>query len=325
MSHTIGYIIETNHIDDLRLEYLETSNVLYNQPTWIPGVNEFADISLVDPDDVESKDFVRVPDGDGGYTYYYKTLIVGQNTVDFRVSVVIDGDEGNNSFVYENNDSFVSTQRVATEIYVKVAKNKKRETRNSQIVISHRADPSVAVTLYIQQEARDIDIKILTCTVDGVEFPINSKNFEYQFDTLTDKTDVYEQTLDFTLELKGITNKFYVKSIKEYVQIGEIDSTYKYDNGKYYKRRQKLVKGNFVTYYAEVMVVDNMAYNLKKYDNAFKIVKPADNKLTISNYGRVYFEPDAFYIITLCNYDDINETCTIKLTYANNPINTLIY
>ena len=325
MVHTIGYIIETD--DDVRLEYSQSSFVPYSQPVWEYGVNEFDNISDVNPNDVDTPDLVRVING-SDYDYYYKTLFVPWGSVSFRVSVLVDGVEGSNSFVYDEYTTFIKTRKVGSEIYVNVQKNKRREKRDGNITISYRSDDSINRVIRIIQAPCDTKLKILSCEVnDGeniVEIPVASDTFEYQFDTLTDKTDFTKQSLKFTMDVRGLRNKFFVKSVREYVEVGEIDETYKYMDGKYYKRMQKYTNGNFVTYYAEATVIDNIAYTYRNYDNAFKVENPSNNTIVFTNFGRIFMENNAFYMITLANYDDINVTCEINLTYANNPTNLMI-
>lgn len=324
MQHTIGYIIETD--DNVRLEYVQTSYTPYYQPVWEHGVNEFDDISDVDPNSVDTPYLVRVPNG-VDYDYFLKTLRTPWSTTNFRIVVLIDGVEGNNSFVYDGYNSFVKTHRVSSEIYTTVQKNKYKTERDATITLSYRSDDGINTTIRILQEPCDIKLKILTCEInDGasiIEVPVASDSFEYQFDTLTDKSDYNKQSLRFTMDVHGVRNKFFVKCIKEYVEIGEIDQTYKYMNGKYYQRQQRYVDGDFVSYYAEAVVIDNIGYQLKTYDNAFQVETPDNNTVIVSNYGRVYLENNAFYLITLANYDDINTVCEIKITYANNPTNYL--
>ena len=324
MEHTIGYIIETDN--DVRLEYVQAEYAPYYQPEWVQGVNDFSSITDVNPNEVGTPDLVRVTNG-SDYTYYYKTLIVPWYTVNFRISVLIDGTEGNNSFVYDGYNSFVKTRRVGSEIYTTVQKNKHAEKREASITISYRSDDSVNTVVRIAQEPCDIKLKILTCEVNNgdntVEYPVASDTFEYEFDTLTDKSDVQKQSLKFTMDVHGVRNRFFVKSIREYVEVGEIDQTYKYMDGKYYRRQQRYVDGDFVTYYAEAVVIDNMGYQMKNYDKAFHVETPNNNTVIFTNYGRVFLENNAFYLITLANYDDINTTCQIKITYANNPTNYL--
>lgn len=324
MAHTIQYIIETD--DDVRLEYIESPYVPYFQPEWIEGVNDFNSIDDADPNNIDTPYLIRVSSS-SGYAYYTKTLRLSWNTVNFRILILIDGAEGSNSFVYEGYNSFVKTKRVGSEIYATVQKNKHSESREAIINISYCSDDTINTTLRILQEPCDIQLKILTCEInngnDTVEYAVASDAFEYEFDTLTDKSDIQKQSLKFTMDVHGITKRFFVKSIREYVDVGEIDETYKYMNGKYYRRQQRYIDGDFVTYYAEAVVIDNIGYQMKNYDKAFHIETPDNVTLILTNYGRVFLENNAFYIVTLANYDDINTTCQIKIKYANNPSNYL--
>ena len=322
MNHTISYIIETN--DNVRLQYVEMAYTPYYHPEWVHGINDFNSIGDVDPNEIGTPDIVRISDG-SIYRYYHKTLIVPCSTVNFRVSVLIDGLEGNNSFVYDGYNTFLKTRRVGSEIYTTVQKNKRNEERTAEISISYSSDDTTNTVLRILQEPCNIKLKIISCEAnngnDTIVYPVASDTFEYEFDTLTSKSDVQKQSLKFTMDVHGVTNRFFVKSIREYVEVGEIDETYKYMDGKYYRRQQRYVDGDFVTYYAEATVIDNIGYQMKNYDKALYVDTPDNKTVIFTNYGRVFLENNAFYVITLANYDDINTTCQIKITYANNPSN----
>lgn len=318
MRHTIGYIIESD--DNVWIDYVHSDSIPYTQPEWVEGVNEFADISQVDPYDYNTPVFVRVGDGNE-WDYYFKTLHVPQTLTNFKISVLIDGVEGNTSFVYSGYNSFIQTKRVGSEIYTTVTRNNKKVERSGNIRINYSSDTTCATTVYITQEACEISLNMVGCNVDdnGEEsyIPINSKDFTYTFDTLTEKTDGWEQRLTFDMDIQGIHKKYFIKSIKQYVEVGDIDNTYTYIDGKYYQRQQKLVNDGFVTYYAEVPVIGNKAYRIKPYDKGLKTVIGTDKSFTITNYGRMFLEANAFYVVTLANYDDISDTCNITLYYAD--------
>jgi hypothetical protein len=320
MAHTMGYIIETDAL--VSMQYDKTLFVPATLPTWVPGVNEFASISMVDPYDYTTPDLVRVPVG-GDYDYYFKTLHIPWFVTKFIISVTIDGVEGNGSFIYEGFNSFIKMRRVGSEIYCSAKMNKKRDERNAIITITHRSSDADFATVRVVQDPCDIRLNIISCLVDDgttqTTVSVGSKTFDYVIDTLTDKTDCDKQSLAFTMDVSGVKNKYFVKSIKEYVELGPIDSTYRYMNGKFYRRAQKYVNGNFVTYYAEATVINNIAYELKNYDGAFSIEMLPGNVISFTSYGRVFMENNAIYQITLANYDDINETCEITIRYADNP------
>lgn len=325
MQHTIGYIINTDN-DRIHLEYREMEYAPSVSIEWIDGVNSFSSLDEADPDEYDSAPIIRVVNGEN-ITYYQRTLMLDEGINNFTVSVLIDGVEGKTSFIVEEYVPFLSHKVVGSEVYFSVSANKTQHKRYGTISFMHRANENINDILYIEQEECNISIMLEKCYADNgkysVEYTINNNEFEYQFDTLTDKTDVNKQTLDFRLLLEGPHRSFFVKTIKQYVQIGEIDETYKYMDGEFYQRRQKLVKDRFVTYYAKVMVIDNMVYDLQSFDNGLKIEK-RDNNLLITNFGRTFLCDDSFYLITICNYDDVKSECTIKITYADNPINTVV-
>ena len=321
VEHKIGYIIESD--DDVRIEYVREEYEPYFQPEWVNGVNSFSNTDDVDPNSVDSPDLIRVSE-DSGYGYYSKTLILPWKTANFRILVVIDGVEGNNSFVYEGYNTFIKTRRDSSKIYATVKDNRSHSNRSGAIRITHSSDANSSATLKILQDECDIRIGMLSCVVNGgEEIPISPNLFEYEFDTLTGISDGKKEFIKIKVLATGVTNKFYIKSIKEYVAIGEIDNTYKYIDGKFYKSMLKWSNGNYVTYRAEALVIDNIGYQPKKYDNAFDIKMGTDSTITITNYGRVFMEPNATYIITLANYDDIDVTCEIRLVYKENPLNLL--
>lgn len=325
MQHTIGYIINTDN-DRIHLEYREMEYAPSVSIEWIDGVNSFSSLDEADPYEYDSAPIIRVVNGEN-ITYYQRTLMLDEGINNFTVSVLIDGVEGKTSFIVEEYVPFLSHKVVGSEVYFSVSANKTQHKRYGTISFMHRANENINDILYIEQEECNISIMLEKCYADNgeysVEYTINNNEFEYQFDTLTDKTDVNKQTLDFRLLLEGPHRSFFVKTIKQYVQIGEIDETYKYMDGEFYQRRQKLVKDRFVTYYAKVMVIDNMVYDLQSFDNGLKIEK-RDNNLLITNFGRTFLCDDSFYLITICNYDDVKSECTIKITYADNPINTVV-
>lgn len=316
MEHTLRYIIESD--DDIVIRYVQLSYTPEVQPEWVYGVNDFDSIEDVDPENVDSPDIVRIHN-DEEYDYYVKTLIVPYETTNFRICVVIDGVEGNGSFICENNSGFVTTKRVGSEIYTTVDINKTRTDRNTTVTINYRSDESINATVTVQQKPCDITLKMTSCEVDDGEeiydILLNSDKFEYTFKPLTDKYSKKKQKLTFTMDVHGLTRTFYVKNIIKYSEIGEIDNTYKIINGEFYKRRQKLVNGEFVSYYDKAVVINNIGFQLTPYDDAFYVEKNG-NKVSFTNYGRVFMEENAFYVITLANNDDIDVTCKITLHYS---------
>ena len=60
----------------------------------------------------------------------------------------------------------------------------------------------------------------------------------------------------------------------------------------------------------------NISYTKTKYNGDLKIVNDRST-IEITNYGRCFLDIDAYYVITLANVDNLNETCTITLRYEN--------
>lgn len=316
--HSIGYIIESD--ENIRVEYVQEENEPYFQPEWVEDVNAFNDITDVDPYDTESPEMVRIGQNEP-FSYYTKTLICEWPMTKFRICVAIDGVEGNTSFRYDGYNSFIRTRRESSDIYVTLDKNKTEEDRYGVITITHNSEPETVCNVRIKQEKCNIGLSFLSCTIedgtnDAYEMPIHTDSFEYTFEKLTDVQTPKKQSLSFSILPTGITNRFYVKNISKYAVIGEIDDTYTFSGGKYYKDMPKMSNGEYVTKRVEVKVLDNIAYNPAEYDGAFEISIKDNNTLLVTNYGRVYMEDDAIYVITLANYDNIKYTLEILMKYA---------
>lgn len=316
--HSIGYIIESD--ENIRVEYVQEENEPYFQPEWVEGVNAFNDIMDVDPYDAESPEMVRIGQNEP-FSYYTKTLICGWTTTKFRICVTVDGMEGNASFRYDGYNTFIRTRRSSSDIYVTLDKNRTEEDRYGVITITHNSEPETVCNIKIKQEKCNLGLSFVSCTIedgtnDAYEISIRSGSFEYVFEKLTDVQKTIPQSLLFSIIPTGITNRFYVKNISKYAVIGEIDSTYIFSGGKYYKDMPKISNGEYVTKRVEVKVFDNIAYKPAEYDGAFEISIKDNNTLLVRNYGRVYMEDDAIYVITLANYDNIKYTLEIVLRYA---------
>lgn len=318
--HILSYILETD--DNVSLEYVLEEYEPYFQPEWEHGFNEFNDIGDVDPYSVDSPYMVRIDDGNNQYSYYTKTVIVPWKGASVRISVLIDGVEGNPSFRYEGYNGYIKTKKVGSEIYATISSNDDDEYREGNITVTHSSDKNAVTNVKIRQIGCDFNIGFLSCIINnGVNppfetLPETSDVFEYTFNKLTAINEPNKQSISLSVMVNGVSNRFFIKNIDEYTCIGEIDDTYTYINGKYYKDMPKWVNGEYVTSRIEVMVVDNMVYYPQKYDNVFEINTNGSDLLTITNYGRVYMPDKVMYIITLSNYDKITNTCQLVLRYS---------
>lgn len=319
MVHSIEYIIKTNS-DSAHLEYRQTNYTPSESDVWVEGYNSFSDIGEADPDNLDSPLIVRVVDG-GIITYYRRTLMVGEGVNNFTVSVLIDGIEGRTTFIVEEYTMFLNHRVVGSDIYVSVSANRTELERTGTITIKYTPNENIKTVLYIEQEKCEVGMLFGNCIIDrngesSVDI-INSGEFEYTFDTLTDQTDGNMEKLTLDVAAIGPHRKYFVKTIRQYVQIGPLDDTYRLMGGEWYRRKTKYVKGRFVYYYAKVSVIDGQVYDVQKYDKGLKIDAMPD-KISITNYGRVFMVPNSYYVVTLANYDNVKKECVAILRYSDN-------
>lgn len=319
MKHTIGYIINAYN-DGVRMEYRNIESVPDTGIVWIDGVNSFTSLDDVDVNDYDSPTYIRIDDS-GNYTYYRRTLMVDEGVNNFTISVLIDGVEGRTSFIVEEYVMFLTHKVVGSEVFVAVSANKTEIERIGTINIIYSSNDSIKATLFIEQEKCEVGLLLGKCVIDDghevTETMVNDTNWEYTFDTLTDQTDIDEQNLTFDVWSIGPHGKYFVKNITQYVQIGTLDDTYRLMDGEWYTRKSKYVEGRFVYYYGKVSVIDGFVYDTQKYDKGLKINAMPD-KLSITNYGRVFMSKNSYYVVTICNYDNVKKECTITLRYDDN-------
>ena len=116
-----------------------------------------------------------------------------------------------------------------------------------------------------------------------------------------------------------------IRDISEYVFASELDDRYVYSptTGKYFQTLTTVRENNVVTIDEEV-IYDELTqgvYKKTKYNFDLKITRDSKN-ITITNYGRCFLQQDAYYVITLANVDNTQETATIVIRYVDDETPT---
>lgn len=315
--HTLSYYIETNN-DEIRLEYRE---IQYTPASviWQNGVNAFRYLNQVDPEEVGSPEYVRI--GLNEYAYYKKYLIVPVRETTFSIHVLVDGSEDNTSFNYDVFSDFMTCTTCGSEIIVSTKTNNDLLPKNSSFTIKHNTGNADNLYISVYQDYTHVQLAFESYTAESfgevATGTIQGLTFEHTFKWLTEKTSPSSEKLTLELLVIGPRNRFFVKSIEKYDSLGELDDTYVYSNGGYFRVKQKYTDGEMVTYHDPVIVGDNgLVYDDVRYENDLDIVVSGNN-LVVTNYGRCFLSEDAFYVITLANSDDVTNVCTLTIRYEN--------
>lgn len=129
----------------------------------------------------------------------------------------------------------------------------------------------------------------LNITQAACIYDISVDKTQIVFDTLLDEDDVDKEVCDVTVTTTNGIEDFGIGSIIEKVDV-ELD-------------------GN-----------DDNDYVIK-YDNGLKLTKVNKNLLRITNYGRVFLEDNAYYIITLYHKNNPRSTAKIVVRYTDSGTN----
>jgi len=115
------------------------------------------------------------------------------------------------------------------------------------------------------------------------EYSISVDENEIEFDTLLDKTDPNEEVAKITVTANNGTCDFIIPSIREYAKNDGDEDFY-----------------------------------LVKYDKGLKLEKIGNNKLQITNYGKVSLYDDNYYIIKICHRNNPKSNVDVKVVFVPN-------
>lgn len=317
MAHTLKYYINSN---------TGTIDMYYKPLEFQPSGNvvDCEHISDLDPDDMDSPDYAHDTTED---KYYQRAIHSSSNSANFTLVMMVDGVYGNGSFTCEATIGNISVQKDGSEVVVTIPRNRTDVEVTDTIHIYYTSQPQDCIYIPVNQDGLYTFLSMNTYSnrkCDGVTHTgdIYNTEFTYTFDTLTDKHDCVEEWVKINVDVAGLRNKFFVQSLDKYAYLEPFNSdSYVASDNKYYRKAQKYVNGQVVNYYKEVYLVGLDVYDKVKYDNQFKLTVDNNEKtLTITNYGRVFMEPGAFYVITLANVDKKTERCKITLRLEDNPL-----
>lgn len=166
-----------------------------------------------------------------------------------------------------------------------------KRLRNSiELVVSknNSLSPRIAGLTFTHNLDKNVYIN-LNITQAACVYDISVDKTQIVFDTLLDEDDVDKEVCDVTVTTTNGIEDFGIGSIVEKVDV-ELD-------------------GN-----------DDNDYVIK-YDNGLKLTKVNKNLLRITNYGRVFLEDNAYYIITLYHKNNPRSTAKIVVRYTDSGTN----
>ena len=322
MSEHLSYIVETNGENGVRIEWRLTLHVP-ESVVWEHDVNSFTSLSdFPEADLASAPEYARNENG-GAYEYYRRTIVLPSKMSSFLLSVLIDGAENNGGYFYEPFAPFLSITKEANLLNIYSTTNVSKLIREGSISITSNQYGEI-LEVFIVQEFIPIQINLVSYVSNGVDGfdsgGINAQVFEHTFYWLTNINSPKSETIDIQVEAIGPRNGFILRSVEKFVYDGEISDRYTYSSidNKYYETLQRCVNGGFETVREEV-IYDSETENVYKkvtYNDDLKIIVTYSG-ITITNYGRCFLQPDAYYVVTLSNVDNLNVKSTIKILYKN--------
>lgn len=318
----LSYIVETNGENGVRVEYrildYTPQNVVWDEN------NTFADASgFPEADAFNSPEYVRAG-VNGNYSYYRRMITLPAKSVSFSLYVLSDGVRI--PFTCDIFGTFLSALQQGGSFLVTSKTNTSGFDRDSTVSVT---DSIYGVTLQIpvRQEYTPIRMALLSYAYENIEGSnegdINSDEFEHTFHWLTDKTSPNKETLEIEVAVSGPRNGYVVRDISEYAYAGEIDENYvvSLNGGGVYETTQ-VCYGNGLLTSSEPVVFDQITQSIfkkVKYDNDLKVVRDG-RFVRITNYGRCFLQEDAYYVITLSNVDDLDDTAKIVVRYESDDM-----
>ena len=332
----LNYTIDNLNSSACYFSYVETSTPY--DDIWVYGDNAFH--TMLDFNEQytegtiteESPDHVRV-DSDSDYIYFIKNLAFPNDSVQASMTVAVDSDARNNSFETYCDCEWVELVRDRNRIRILTVSNFNTYERNGAITIRSNLNARDRITIPLVQDSMEYAIKIgkvVYTNNNGDESVLNQDDalvseFDVTLDTLTDKTDTDNETVEVTILSNASEGKFNIKNIRKYEPIGTVDDTIHTNNGYYISTTRVDNDGNTVTFMRKVTIVGNKAYVVKKYDNGLKayMTSQTENnyttrKLVLVNYGRVFMVDGCFYEFVLCNADERNIVAKLRVNFQEN-------
>lgn len=272
----------------------------------------------------------------------YEKCVYTDNTFVSANAYLKSGDNVLVDVLFTSSDNFVSFDRYDCYYSITVEQNKSSVFRCATItassnvgsvtfkVFQERINPNIIFTNTEQYEyknqndATPVSIPVLK--------QVGGNYFEHRFNTLLEKTSNKKEILKVFSD-RFLTNENYIVSSTEkfvidvdydgnpvnvpsFVEYGASNSPqYIISDGKIYHKVMGLRNGKNTPIYEEGVLVDGEFYYKSNYDDPFRIGFDTDGSLSITNYGRCFLEPKAFYLIKISHKYSPTATGVIKITY----------
>jgi len=332
----LSYRIDNLASSACYFSYVETSTPY--DDIWVYGDNAFHTMSDFNAQYTEgtiteeSPDHVRV-DSDSDYIYFIKNLAFPNDSVQASMTVAVDSDARNNSFETYCDCEWVELVRDRNRIRILTVSNFNTYERNGAITIRSNLNARDRITIPLVQDSMEYAIKIgkvVYTNNNGDESVLNQDDalvseFDVTLDTLTDKTDTDNETVEVTILSNASEGKFNIKNIRKYEPIGTVDNTIQINDEYYISATRVDSEGHTITFMRKVTIVSGIAYVVKKYDNGLKayMTSQTENnyttrKLVLVNYGRVFMVDGCFYEFVLCNADERNIVAKLRVNFQEN-------
>lgn len=339
----LSYTIDNLDSSACYFSYVETSTPYDN--IWVYGDNAFHSMTefnlhyTQDTINEHSPEQVRVDDGNT-YLYFVKSLAFPNASIQTTMTVAMDGDTSNNSFEISCDCEWIELIRDRNNIRILSVPNFTTSEHNGIITIRSNINARDRITIPLVQDAMIYSImigEVKYVNSNGNELTLNhdtqrTNEFEVTLDTLTDMTDSNNETVTATIWSNASEGKFNIKVIRKYEPIGTTDDPslglQLDDDGQYYATMRRInTQGQTVTYRRKVIVIGNVVYIVKKYDNGLKAYPTYRNEygnaireLVLVNYGRVFMVNGCFYEFVLCNADERNTVAKLRVNFQENVL-----
>lgn len=313
----LTYIVETNGENGVEIEYLQIEYVPQDV-VWDSNNTFQENEELPDADSFDNPEYVRRME-EGDYAYYRRMVHLPAKSATFSLYILSDGVRINYTFT-EYSD-FIITVRQGDSILVKSRTNVSGTGRNGDIsVVSNLNGQTLIVPLF--QDYEPVRMRLLSYHYENADGDgtglINSNTFEHTFHWLTEKTSPNKETLEVEVLSTGPRNGYIIRDVSEYAYAGELDNSYMYsESTDIYYQTVQTCDGDTLLMVDEEVIFDTSTegvFKKVKYDNDLKIIRDG-NHVRITNYGRCFLQEDAYYVITLSNVDDLEETASIVVRY----------
>ena len=304
----INYKITGNNY---KFEYILTH--LYNYSTeWVDSENSFGTI----PSDIDenSPSFIRILK-DNKYTYYQKSLVLDSDKSHFKVDISDDS-----IFTYEVFFDWLKSIKTNNSVRFVYEENIELSDRSNKIIFTNQNNEKLILPIIQKRKSYQLSVSI-----DKILFSSLPEEKEVKIINVT----ATNGNLDFEVYNKEkyiFIDKFYVKT--KITKNPSFKSTrfIKVDD-KYYELKNYILNDSLVYYYDDIterrdyfFTKDSIFKKTDYYDNPFSIKKVGNDKLSITNFGRIDTEhefSEIFYKLILNHINDINVNKTISINFKD--------